>query len=88
MQIIEIKGLLSQGYPLLIGGTILKNWPCGLEERTGHWIVVYGYDEDNFSIVDPLCGKALEISYETTNEFLLKDKLRIKCIIQICPEMK
>jgi len=88
MQIVKIKSLLSQGYPLLIGGTIPKNWPCSLEERTGHWIVVHGYDEDNFSIVDPSCGKAFEISHETTSEFLIKDKFRTKCIIQIYPKVK
>ena len=88
IQITKIKMLLCQGYPLLVGGTTPKDWPSGLDEGSGHWIVVYGYDENGFSIIDPFCGRAFEVGGEMMKEFLVRNRISANWVIQSYPKVQ
>lgn len=51
-----LKQELNRGRQLLLQCIIPGN-ADGIHEETLHWVVVYGYEGDEFLVCDPLCSK-------------------------------
>jgi hypothetical protein len=54
----RVKGLIAQGYPLIAFGRIPTRWHSRSKLWEGHAVVVVGYDDAGFFIIqDPAWGR-------------------------------